>query len=1038
MQDAWLESYWMSYVYLSTRWVEYPTAHLRFRYPSPSPLDLKIGDLADAVERIYSTLVKVLDLHALPDLPLDVIVTEADDEDLIAASGAGERRLHVIHRADSPAADLDRAVVQHLLTEAWGDNAGKADLVLDGVLGYASEIGRTGNLAKLNASLQADRERGIPIGLAELFAGVALLARPQYARIATSFTGYLIDAYGPTRVADLARAFDRASPGRSFEIAFDKPSAMLEQEWLDSLRTTRPGVLGKEGLLQRLQPYLGTRAALLIGLAIASLLGMVYSLAEPFLLKGLIEGTIVPRIADPAAPIAGGGVVLLLLLAAAIIQGGGVLLASRLGALLGSEVANDIRLRLFSHIQRQPLDFYTRSRIADLTTRLTADIDTIEEAVARALPATGSAILTLGLAVILTIVFIDWRVGLLAGVTISLLVLAVRWIGRAATTASYARQTTNAAVATGIAESIGAARVAAVFGLQDEILGTFRRATEALAATSERLGQIGGIQQSFGIVGGALLYLVAGSVGLLLYAGGALGPGALLVALILILRPMILALWQFAQTPAVLERATAAMSRVDELFAEHARPLDDTGARRLPPLSREIRLDNVSFSYVAGQTILDRIDLTVAAGSTVAIVGPSGAGKSTIVNLLARLVDPTVGSVRFDDNDIRAVSQASLHGQLGFVFQQTFLFDRTIRDNVRVGKAEATDTEIEAALRAAELQELVASLPRGLDTVIGENGVRLSAGQRQRLALARALIRDPRVLVLDEATSALDAETEASILGSLRGTSGGRTTILITHRVNAARFAGRVVVLSRGRIVQDGAHDELVSQDGLYRRLWQAQNETLAEGLIADPSVVAARLKAIPLFRDFDEAGLSALASRLATEELHANEVVFAQGDPADKLYVIVSGQVEVAAVGPSGDERLVAILNEGEHFGEMALRRDAPRTTTVRTRTPAVLLTLDRRQILKSVADVLTIPEGERALVRWLLRRESASLAEIVQQMDASIEEASRTVESLVQRGFIIETEVDGQMRYRARLAPRRGRHLPAGIWRALDADNG
>jgi ATP-binding cassette subfamily B protein len=282
-------------------------------------------------------------------------------------------------------------------------------------------------------------------------------------------------------------------------------------------------------------------------------------------------------------------------------------------------------------------------------------------------------------------------------------------------------------------------------------------------------------------------------------------------------------LTRLGETFDLYQRAMASTRRILDLLA--ISPTITPGAAALPAGGRgDIRFDAVDFAYSPeGAPVLDGFDLHVPAGETHAIVGSTGAGKSTVVKLLLRLYEPTGGAVRIDDADLRDLTFTSLRGAMGYVGQDVFLFQGTVRENVAYGRPDATLDEVVAACRLAEADEFVRTLPQGYDTVVGERGQKLSGGQRQRLSIARAILRDPRILVLDEATSAVDNETEAAIQRSLEAVGRDRTVVVIAHRLSTVRHADRIHVLERGRVVESGTHDELVAGSGLYAALWRVQ-----------------------------------------------------------------------------------------------------------------------------------------------------------------------------------------------------------------------
>ena len=326
----------------------------------------------------------------------------------------------------------------------------------------------------------------------------------------------------------------------------------------------------------------------------------------------------------------------------------------------------------------------------------------------------------------------------------------------------------------------------------------------------------------------------------------------------------------------------------------------------------------MAFGYEDGEPTLAGINVRIPARSKVAFVGPTGAGKSTLLQLLLRFYDVTAGGIFIDDTDIRSVSVAALRQDLGVVFQETFLFDVSVRENIAVGMASASAEEIEAAARAAGIHDFVMSLPRGYDTQVGERGVRLSGGQRQRLAIARAILRRPQVLLLDEATSALDPRTERAVMAAVSKAGEGRTTIAVTHRLTSVVDYDAIHVVVDGRIVESGRHEELLARGGVYADLWVEQTGQLL-ALPGGIDVLEA-LARIPLFQALSEQDLAQVAARMREVHLEPGQTV-AETDA--RLYLLTDGQARVLHSTVSETSAPSARLGPGDAFGVAALLGD-------------------------------------------------------------------------------------------------------------------
>ncbi len=488
---------------------------------------------------------------------------------------------------------------------------------------------------------------------------------------------------------------------------------------------------------------------------------------------------------------------------------------------IGNATVTTLRDQLFAAITRQPLSFFDGEATGTLMSRLTYDVNLLQDAVTRVVTSFFKDSFTvLGLSAV--IFYREWRLALLAMAVFPLAVLLILWLGKRTRRISHATQVANAHLYTVLQESLIGQRIVKAFAREDYEEKRFFKANWGYFRTRMHLNATRELSPPIMEFLGSL-----GMAGIIFYGGyavikGQSTPGtffSFLAALLMLYQPI----KSLSSVQNVFQEGLAAATRVFGLMDRDPEIKDRLGAVPLPPLQKDIAYQKVVFAYASDRPVLQDIDLAVGRGEIVALVGPSGAGKSTLLNLLPRFYEVTEGTVTIDGQDIRNVTLNSLRAQIGVVTQQTILFNDTVRHNVAYGNLSASETDIIAALKAAHAYDFVAAMPEGLDTLIGEQGVRLSGGERQRLAIARALLKDPPILILDEATSSLDSESEREVQQALDSLIVGRTTLVIAHRLSTVRNAHRIVVLEDGRIVETGSHTDLLAQNGLYRRLYEMQ-----------------------------------------------------------------------------------------------------------------------------------------------------------------------------------------------------------------------
>ncbi|MFB4318630.1 ABC transporter ATP-binding protein [Actinomadura sp. 21ATH] len=605
----------------------------------------------------------------------------------------------------------------------------------------------------------------------------------------------------------------------------------------------------KPGTVRRIAGYARPYVRELVLFLALNSLAAVIVVANPLLLKAIIDRGIVPERHDLvvwlAVAVAG------LALVEAVLG-----LAQRwYSARVGEGLIYDLRTQVFGHVQRQPVAFFMRAQTGSLVSRLNNDVIGAQRALTTTLSSVVSNVISLVL-VLVTMMVLSWQVTLIALLLLPVFILPAKWVGKRLSRISREQMQLDAEMSSLMTErfNVAGAMLAKLYGRPAE-------EEENFSQRAARVRDIGVIAAMYGRIFFTALTLVAAlatamvyGVGGFLVVDGNFQLGTL-VALATLLTRMYGPLTALSNVHVDVMTALVSFDRVFEVL--DLKPLidDKDGAERLGTAAAAgagvalekksapaVEFDDVHFAYPSaeevslaslesiarpdtapGREVLHGISFTAAPGSLVALVGPSGAGKSTITHLVSRLYDVSGGAVRIGGQDVRDVTLESLRDQVGVVSQDAHLFHDTIRVNMRYARPDATDEEIQAALEAAQIGGLVEDMPEGLDTVVGDRGYRLSGGEKQRLAIARLLLKAPSVVVLDEATAHLDSESEAAVQRALRTALAGRTSLVIAHRLSTIREADQILVIEDGRVAERGRHEELLLQGGLYAELYRTQ-----------------------------------------------------------------------------------------------------------------------------------------------------------------------------------------------------------------------
>ncbi|WNR45167.1 ABC transporter transmembrane domain-containing protein [Paenibacillus roseipurpureus] len=611
---------------------------------------------------------------------------------------------------------------------------------------------------------------------------------------------------------------------------------------------------------------------------------------------------------------------------------------------LNETILLGLRQNLYEQTQKLSAHFFSRYRIGDIVARFTMDIPAVEHAMMMTFSTLilASLSIVVGTALLFTL---EWKLALVAFVGIVFMFIPQKLLNKRAQHYNEEYVGVVESFSNNMDEEMKAFKLIRGFQLQASMKKRFMKQLQVWFRIGVKRSFINSNLERLPIMVLSVINVIILGLGGYFTFQGTMSIGDL-IAFYSVFDTVGLSVIQFMEVVPDLIEGEVGIRRINEVL-EIAPDLEEGDhALTRASLSKDIKFDGVTFGYTEAQPVIHDLSLSIPVGSYVAIVGASGSGKSTLLQLLMRFYDPQKGAIRIDDTDLRSIQLSSFLQHAGVIFQEPYLFHATIRDNLLIGHPDASDEALFQATRAVGVHDAIIQMSSGYDTWIENDGANLSVSQRHRISIARALLRSQELTFLDEVAASLDPESEIALNETISSAHKGRTVIAASHRLKTVAHADLVYMIDHGRVIEQGTHQELMARQGAYYSLWKKQ-EGFHMSRDGEVLVDAERLRQLPFFAYMNETLLHEIKDLLRTEKVASGHHVFKQGDAGNKLYIIARGKVAVSKQNDKGHSTRVAVLQDGDHFGEIALLKDAPRNADITALTDCALLTLTRSQLL-------------------------------------------------------------------------------------------